>query len=339
MPGRQLANPTAVGDFDIAVSAADQATWRRGRGTWPRQEPSFTTTRYSPKSGVARLPGQREWASFDTETRRIYAELVLHGLNVWPDSDIEVQFSAPTDPVSAAWPSLRCVVPCHGGMDTADDAWRPGDGNPHVPRERLVAARGGDPRLRACSAGSASQARDAEGARPAQEDRRPLLGRTRRAPPTASRNSRLSRRTRRGCPSARPTRTPGATWTRSTGSRRCASSRLGMGGSRSSTCRRTASLCTSRSKTVSPRSGCSPKRRCSCSRSAIERSRTRVQQRLEAAGVTRLRPTATANVVVTADGVPAEQVPFRRTQRSRRALAADARARRLGVRRQRLPAR
>lgn len=104
--GRQVASPMVLGDFDIAVSAGDQENWRRVAARWPHLEPSYTTTRYSPSSDVAHLPGQFDWEKFDAETRRTYAELVLHGLDAWPDTDIEVHFTASSDAVSVAWPSL-----------------------------------------------------------------------------------------------------------------------------------------------------------------------------------------------------------------------------------------
>lgn len=106
LPGRKLTDPTALTSFSIGVSATDEAIWRDVAARWPRSQPSFLTTRYTPRSGIARLPGHAEWASFDSETRRTYAELVLHGLDVWPDKAIEVQFGASSDVVSVGWPSF-----------------------------------------------------------------------------------------------------------------------------------------------------------------------------------------------------------------------------------------
>lgn len=106
LPGHRVADPTSAPNFNIAASPADQKTWRALAARWPRQEPSFTTSRYTPDTNVAVLPGQFDWALFDIDTQKLYAELVVRGLDVWPDYALEFHYSRSSDAVRSAWPSF-----------------------------------------------------------------------------------------------------------------------------------------------------------------------------------------------------------------------------------------
>ncbi|GHH42180.1 sacsin N-terminal ATP-binding-like domain-containing protein [Lentzea cavernae] len=105
-PGNSVANPRTAGHFNVAMSEADQARWREIADRWPKRQPTFFGVPYSPTTGVAVLPGQRDWDSFDDETRRWYAELVFRGLDTWPDKALEFHFGRSSDGVQVAWPTF-----------------------------------------------------------------------------------------------------------------------------------------------------------------------------------------------------------------------------------------
>ncbi|MET9633848.1 hypothetical protein ABZX92_40960 [Lentzea sp. NPDC006480] len=105
-PGNSVANPRTAGLFNVPMSGADQARWRELAARWPKRQPSFLGVEYSPTTGVAVLPGQQDWDSFDHETRRRYAELVFRGLDTWPDNALEFHFGRPSDGVQVAWPTF-----------------------------------------------------------------------------------------------------------------------------------------------------------------------------------------------------------------------------------------
>jgi hypothetical protein len=106
LSGQRVARPVAAPDLSIAVPAADQKTWRTVASRWPRQLPSYTGPEYTPDTDVAVLPGQLDWATFDDSTQRLYGELVLRGLDVWPDSALEFRYIRSSDSVRVAWPSF-----------------------------------------------------------------------------------------------------------------------------------------------------------------------------------------------------------------------------------------
>ncbi|MCO1593819.1 DUF3883 domain-containing protein [Micromonospora sp. RHAY321] len=104
--GEQVANPAAAPLPGVDLPAADKCTWREVAAGWKRWLPQSRTVRYRPATDVAVLPGQGDWLSFSPEARRIYAELILRGLEVWPDSVLEIFFERATDSSRAAWPTF-----------------------------------------------------------------------------------------------------------------------------------------------------------------------------------------------------------------------------------------
>jgi hypothetical protein len=106
LQGWQVASPTSVGALPIGVPKVTQDGWRTLAARWPDHVPQYPSTDYRATLPIAVVPGQWDWASFDDPARRIYAELVLHGLERWPDTALEFRFTRHTDPRGAAWPSL-----------------------------------------------------------------------------------------------------------------------------------------------------------------------------------------------------------------------------------------
>ncbi|GAA0902311.1 DUF3883 domain-containing protein [Virgisporangium aurantiacum] len=104
--GEQVATPAVAPLPGVNLPAADKNTWREVAIGWKRQQPPSRTVRYRPATDVAVLPGQRDWPSFSPEARRIYAELILRGLEVWPDFVLEIYFVRDTDSARAAWPTF-----------------------------------------------------------------------------------------------------------------------------------------------------------------------------------------------------------------------------------------
>ncbi|MFD1145512.1 sacsin N-terminal ATP-binding-like domain-containing protein [Saccharothrix hoggarensis] len=106
--GKQLKNPHSVPNFPADFSAKTQDAWRElaaRRAT----KPSFDSTKYQISGLIAFLPGQEDWAEFSHDTRRLYAQLVLRGLDVWPDSALKATFQASTDSVKPTWPSFAAA--------------------------------------------------------------------------------------------------------------------------------------------------------------------------------------------------------------------------------------
>ncbi|GAA0902738.1 sacsin N-terminal ATP-binding-like domain-containing protein [Virgisporangium aurantiacum] len=104
--GSQVGAPTTAGHLSIPVSGDDQRRWREVAARWPRRGPLHQTVYYQPATNVAFLPAQRDWAKFDARARRLYAELILRGLDSWPDSTLEIQFVRDTDAMRPAWPTF-----------------------------------------------------------------------------------------------------------------------------------------------------------------------------------------------------------------------------------------
>ncbi|WP_344648734.1 sacsin N-terminal ATP-binding-like domain-containing protein [Cryptosporangium japonicum] len=116
--GSEIANPRTAGHLAINVSTDDQRRWREVAVNWPRQGPLYDTVRYRPETAVAILPGQRDWSTFDERARRLFTELILRGLDTWPDSVLEIHFTRTSDYTRPAWPTFVA-----GFLATAD--WIP----------------------------------------------------------------------------------------------------------------------------------------------------------------------------------------------------------------------
>ncbi|ADJ47550.1 hypothetical protein AMES_5725 [Amycolatopsis mediterranei S699] len=105
LQGKTLKNPRTVPVFPIEISVATQAAWRE-LAARHSGKPSYDSTRYQPAGGIAYLPGQEEWSEFDDTARRLYFQLVLHGLEVWPATTLWTYFQASSDSVRVTWPTF-----------------------------------------------------------------------------------------------------------------------------------------------------------------------------------------------------------------------------------------
>ncbi|MET7397134.1 DUF3883 domain-containing protein [Dactylosporangium sp. NPDC005572] len=103
--GERVGTPEMAPMFSIGVAAEHQQVWRDVASRWPRQPPQYPTVEYEPASDVAVLPGQFDYHTFDRESRRLYAELLLHGLDRWPDTAVEFQYKR-ANYRTVAWPTL-----------------------------------------------------------------------------------------------------------------------------------------------------------------------------------------------------------------------------------------
>ncbi|WP_146228301.1 sacsin N-terminal ATP-binding-like domain-containing protein [Streptomyces sp. CG 926] len=82
--------------------------WRDTAAHWPNRRPvAHATVEYHPsRKALAVLPGQYDYAEFDEQSRRLYAELIVHGLGTWQDSDLETRFVRPvSDSYGTPWPT------------------------------------------------------------------------------------------------------------------------------------------------------------------------------------------------------------------------------------------
>ncbi|WP_345133402.1 sacsin N-terminal ATP-binding-like domain-containing protein [Dactylosporangium darangshiense] len=110
LPGSQVADPTTASYLiSIPVSGDDQRRWREVAARWPRRGPLHQTVYYRPTTNVAFLPAQEDWSKFDARARRLYAELILRGLDSWPDSALEFTFTRDSDSTRPAWPTFAAA--------------------------------------------------------------------------------------------------------------------------------------------------------------------------------------------------------------------------------------
>jgi hypothetical protein len=105
LSGDKVATPNLARDLVTGMPRVDHKEWVTFAQSSPRRFPSQSTTEYVPSAGVAVLPGQTDWPTFDEEIRRAYGDLTLRSLSDWPDDALVVTFRRPTDPEGGTWPS------------------------------------------------------------------------------------------------------------------------------------------------------------------------------------------------------------------------------------------
>ncbi|OIJ87107.1 hypothetical protein BIV25_40020 [Streptomyces sp. MUSC 14] len=82
--------------------------WRAAAQRWPnRGYATYETVDYAPsRTALPVLPGQYDYAALDDHSRRLYAELIVHGLETWSDTDLEMRFIRRlSDAHGTAWPT------------------------------------------------------------------------------------------------------------------------------------------------------------------------------------------------------------------------------------------
>ncbi|MFF0038859.1 sacsin N-terminal ATP-binding-like domain-containing protein [Streptomyces mirabilis] len=137
--GQYLNRPSLFpGLWALNLDPDERAQWQSTAQRWPkRRDDLYLTVEYRPtRKRVAVLPGQREYAAFDDESRRLYAELIVHGLDTWAPEALEFRFAGGSDQKGTPWPTPLAAflsrVPWipqtgddedHPGFTTAGHAW------------------------------------------------------------------------------------------------------------------------------------------------------------------------------------------------------------------------
>ncbi|WP_333748702.1 sacsin N-terminal ATP-binding-like domain-containing protein [Streptomyces sp. IBSBF 2394] len=106
--GQYLNRPSLFpGLWALHLDPDERAQWQSTAQRWPkRRDDLYLTVEYRPtRRRVAMLPGQREYAAFDEESRRLYAELIVHGLDTWDREALEFRFTGGSDQKGTSWPT------------------------------------------------------------------------------------------------------------------------------------------------------------------------------------------------------------------------------------------
>ncbi|MDK0523561.1 DUF3883 domain-containing protein [Streptomyces sp. ML-6] len=106
--GQLLNHPSRFsGLWAPGLDQDERDRWRSTAERWPKRRADlYQTVDYRPvRRKVAVLPGQREYAAFDEESRRLYAELIVHGLDNWPADALEFRFVGGSDRQGTPWPT------------------------------------------------------------------------------------------------------------------------------------------------------------------------------------------------------------------------------------------
>ncbi|WP_371656908.1 MULTISPECIES: sacsin N-terminal ATP-binding-like domain-containing protein [unclassified Streptomyces] len=106
--GQHLNHPSVFpGLWALNLAPDERVQWQATAQSWPkRRDDLFQTVEYRPtRRRVAMLPGQREYAAFDEESRRLYAELIVDGLDNWAPEVLEFRFAGGSDQKGTPWPT------------------------------------------------------------------------------------------------------------------------------------------------------------------------------------------------------------------------------------------
>ncbi|MFG2439036.1 sacsin N-terminal ATP-binding-like domain-containing protein [Streptomyces sp. NPDC048508] len=106
--GQYLNRPSSFhGLWALNLDPGERTQWQTTAQRWPkRRDDLYATVEYRPtRKRVAVLPGQREYAAFDEESRRLYAELIVHGLDTWDPEALEFRFAGGSDQKGTLWPT------------------------------------------------------------------------------------------------------------------------------------------------------------------------------------------------------------------------------------------
>ncbi|MFD7450956.1 sacsin N-terminal ATP-binding-like domain-containing protein [Kitasatospora sp. NPDC059827] len=114
--GSQLNHPWSFDAYrSLHRTAEARRQWVATAQTWPnRHGDLYATVAYQPQyRQLATLPGQDAYADISDEGRRLYAELIVHGLGTWQDSALETRFVRGRDGSGTAWPTPLAAFLCH----------------------------------------------------------------------------------------------------------------------------------------------------------------------------------------------------------------------------------
>ena len=106
LTGRELSNPGRSDLYVPGLDAATKADWIACARTWPGRTPAYESVRYTLQQPIPVLPGQSAFKSWPLPEQRLYAELIIAGLDNWPEAALRMQFTrAGSDPRGASWPT------------------------------------------------------------------------------------------------------------------------------------------------------------------------------------------------------------------------------------------
>ncbi|NEA20563.1 ATP-binding protein [Streptomyces halstedii] len=113
--GNQLNHPWSFDAYrSICRNLQAHRDWTATAENWrSRHGVLYSTVAYRPQSRqLAKLPGQDAYAEFSDESRRLYAELIVHGLEKWRDSALEARFVGGSDRSGTLWPTPLAAFLC-----------------------------------------------------------------------------------------------------------------------------------------------------------------------------------------------------------------------------------
>lgn len=106
LTGSELSHPGRSSLYVPGLDAATKADWIACAMTWPGRTPAYESVRYTSQQPIPVLPGQSAFESWPLPERRLYAELIIAGLDSWPEAALRMQFTrAHSDPRGASWPT------------------------------------------------------------------------------------------------------------------------------------------------------------------------------------------------------------------------------------------
>ncbi|MGW3231475.1 sacsin N-terminal ATP-binding-like domain-containing protein [Kitasatospora sp. NPDC001095] len=114
--GSQLNHPWSFDAYwSICPTAQAHRDWTATAQNWRnRNQVPYSTVAYRPHNGrLAKLPGQDAYAGFSDESRRLYAELIVHGLGQWRPSALEARFTGGSDHSGTVWPTPLATFLSH----------------------------------------------------------------------------------------------------------------------------------------------------------------------------------------------------------------------------------
>jgi len=78
---------------DLGLGETEVAEWEAGINGQSYSSPRYPYTPYRAASRFSHLPGQSAYDSLSEASRKLFARLILHGLNLWPESCFSVDIS------------------------------------------------------------------------------------------------------------------------------------------------------------------------------------------------------------------------------------------------------
>ncbi len=121
----------------LPLDATGSASWVDAVRASPAWAPDHPYTPYRPRAALAFLPGQVDYEHLDPRSRMLFAELVVAGLNEWPDDALRLiwhRHKHPRDPDELVWPSPLAAFLGSAAWLPVTDPQRAGEPGFEVPR-------------------------------------------------------------------------------------------------------------------------------------------------------------------------------------------------------------